>query len=264
MADYLTHDLLGSEVIQSSRGAVHARLTEYPEAFRWGCQGPDPFFYRRLWEGGGPYHPLANRMHEEDTAGLFYAMARYAMEQSGWEREVCTAYLDGFLCHFLQGKGESRNPGVTCGTVHGQVETDIDIALYSLRGGRHISDFHPGDEHHLPALQKEAIAAMLCTVIRQVYDVELPQTEAEAAFYRRFPLPPGKESGTPCFCRRTFKACVERFRFPCQGGGASMGRPEPAPPGLAESRRTGSAPEGKRPGDPRDCPGKDPVPHWTV
>ena len=27
MADYLTHDLLGSEVIQSSRGAVHARLT---------------------------------------------------------------------------------------------------------------------------------------------------------------------------------------------------------------------------------------------
>ena len=36
MADYLTHDLLGSEVIQSSRGAVHARLTEYPEAFRWG------------------------------------------------------------------------------------------------------------------------------------------------------------------------------------------------------------------------------------
>ena len=194
MADYLTHDLLGSEVIQSSRGAVHARLTEYPEAFRWGCQGPDPFFYRRLWEGGGPYHPLANRMHEEDTAGLFYAMARYAMEQSGWEREVCTAYLDGFLCHysldseihpyvyFLQGKGESRNPGVTCGTVHGQVETDIDIALYSPRGGRHISDFHPGDEHHLPALQKEAIAAMLCTVIRQVYDVELPQTEAEAAF----------------------------------------------------------------------------------
>ena len=62
------------------------------------------------------------------------------------------------------------------------METDIDIALYSLRGGRHISDFHPGDEHHLPALQKEAIAAMLCTVIRQVYDVELPQTEAEAAF----------------------------------------------------------------------------------
>ena len=74
MADYLTHDLLGSEVIQSSRGAVHARLTEYPEAFRWGCQGPDPFFYRRLWEGGGPYHPLANRMHEEGFSTPWPAM----------------------------------------------------------------------------------------------------------------------------------------------------------------------------------------------
>ncbi len=194
MADFLTHDMLGTEVIRSAPPRIRERLEEYPEAFRWGCQGPDPLFFRRLWEGGGPYHPLANRMHTQDTAGLFTAMAQYVTGLKGWAREVCSAYLDGFLCHYsldseihpyvyyLQRQGEARNPGVSDGTIHCQIETDIDIALYAVRGGRDISDFAPADGHRLPRQQKEQIARMLSAVILQVYGENFPEEEAAASF----------------------------------------------------------------------------------
>lgn len=194
MADFLTHDMLGTEVIRTAGTGIAARLEEYPEAFRWGCQGPDPLFYRRLWERGGPYHPLANRMHQEDTAGLFLAMARYVSGLRGWAREVCAAYLDGFLCHysldseihpyvyFLQRKGEAKNSGLWNGTIHCQIETDIDMALYAVRRGRRISDYFPADGHRLPLAQKEQLAQMLSEVVREVYGEGLPEQEAAASF----------------------------------------------------------------------------------
>ena len=194
MADFLTHDMLGLEVIRTARPEIKARLEEFPEAFRWGCQGPDPLFYRRLWEGGGPWHPLAGRMHSEDTAGLFQAMADYVTGMKGWAREASAAYLDGFLCHyaldsaihpyvyFLQKRIEKDHPRLQKGTVHCQIETDIDIALYAVRGGRQIWDYVPEDGHRLPAMQKALLARMLSRTSEEVYGRVLPECEAAAAF----------------------------------------------------------------------------------
>ena len=194
MADFLTHDMLGLEIMRSCGSEIKTRLEEYPEAFRWGCQGPDPLFYRRLWEGGGPWHPLAGRMHTEDTTGLFESMAAHVIGLKGWAREACAAYLDGFLCHYaldstihpyvyyLQRRVEAKNPQLHKGTVHCQIETDIDIALYAVRGGRNIWDYAPDDGHLLPGMQKMQLARMLARVSEEVYGRVLPEEEASAAF----------------------------------------------------------------------------------
>ena len=63
MADFLTHDLFGDMVRKEAPVEVRELAGQYPEAYRWGLQGPDILFFRSLWKEGGPFHHAAGRMH---------------------------------------------------------------------------------------------------------------------------------------------------------------------------------------------------------
>lgn len=194
MADFLTHDLFGMMVEREAPAAVREAAERCPEAFRWGFQGPDILFFRQLWNGGGPFHRLGNRMHSEWTDRLFAAMTEHIRRQTGEKREVLLAYFYGFLCHYaldseihpyvyaLQRKGMERNPHVSGGVIHCQIETDIDIALYDRWEGRDIAEYHPYDGHHLPTGQKWIIGELYETVLLEVYGEVLPAEETAHSF----------------------------------------------------------------------------------
>ncbi len=194
MADFLTHDLFGNLVKDQAPIAVQECAEKYPEAFRWGFQGPDILFFRSLWKDGGPYHYAANRMHSEFTDQMFAAMTEHIRRQETEKKEVMLAYFYGFLCHYaldssihpyvyaLQKKGEQRNPDASAGTIHCQIETDIDMALYSRWEGREITDFHPYDGHHLPTGQQWIIGDLYETVMLEVYGEVVPAEEVAHSF----------------------------------------------------------------------------------
>ena len=75
MADFVSHHLFGGQALAVFPASVQALAHARPACFFWGCQGPDPLFYRRIWLGS-PLHKLGNRMHSEKTDELFAAVAR--------------------------------------------------------------------------------------------------------------------------------------------------------------------------------------------
>ncbi|MGI5893487.1 MAG: zinc dependent phospholipase C family protein [Candidatus Merdivicinus sp.] len=194
MADFLTHKLFGDIVGREAPIDVRQLTEIYPEAFRWGFQGPDPLFFRQHWKEGGRYHKLGNRMHREHIDEMFDAMANHIRRQSGTKKEVLLAYFYGFLCHYaldseihpyvyaLQKKGMERNPSVSGGVIHCQIETDVDIALYERWEGRQIEEFHPYEGHHLPTGQKWMIGELYETVMLEVYGEVLPAEEIAHSF----------------------------------------------------------------------------------
>ena len=78
MADFVSHHLFGRQALTVFPAPAQRAAACRPACFFWGCQGPDPLFYRKILLGS-PLHKLGNRMHSEKTDELFAALARNAV-----------------------------------------------------------------------------------------------------------------------------------------------------------------------------------------
>ena len=99
MADFVSHHLFGEQALAVFPAPVQELAKKHPVSFRWGCQGPDPLFYRKILLGS-PLHKLGNRMHSEQTDELFAAFAQAVHCLTGAAQEIAAAYFYGFLCHY--------------------------------------------------------------------------------------------------------------------------------------------------------------------
>ena len=99
MADFVSHHLFGEQAQSVFPAPVQELTRKHPVSFRWGCQGPDPLFYRKILLGS-PLHKLGNRMHSEKTDELFAALSRAVRDLSGDVQEIAAAYFYGFVCHY--------------------------------------------------------------------------------------------------------------------------------------------------------------------
>ena len=66
MADFVSHHLFGRQALTVFPAPAQRAAACRPACFFWGCQGPDPLFYRKILLGS-PLHKLGNRMHSEKT-----------------------------------------------------------------------------------------------------------------------------------------------------------------------------------------------------
>ena len=48
MADFVSHHLFGEQALAVFPATVQALAESRPACFYWGCQGPDPLFYRKV------------------------------------------------------------------------------------------------------------------------------------------------------------------------------------------------------------------------
>jgi len=184
MADFVSHDLFGRQALSVFPLPAQRAAVEFPACFSWGCQGPDPLFFRRALLGG-PLHKLGNRMHSENTDALFYALARGVHSLTGDAHRIAAAYFFGFLCHYAldseihpyvycrQEQLCSVKPGLSKSAVHCQIESDIDFLMYEKIRARYVTEFEPEDSFSLEPDEKAVISVLLHAALLCAYNEDV-------------------------------------------------------------------------------------------
>lgn len=125
------HMIFGKEVKAILPIASQELSSRYPELFGIGLQGPDILFY---------YHPsdtqsyvlYGHNIHKRPAADFFCNALEQMEKLADVEKEKATAYLMGFLCHFIL--DSNCHPIVRKHTIpgkasHRQIEREFDRFL---------------------------------------------------------------------------------------------------------------------------------------
>ena len=193
MADFVSHHLFGEQAQSVFPAPVQELISKHPVSFRWGCQGPDPLFYRKILLGS-PQHKLGNRMHSEKTDELFAALARGVHCLTGAAQETAAAYFYGFVCHYAldseihpyvycrQEQIRSADAKLHASAVHCQIESDIDYLIYERVYHAPATNFRPAGLYALPAEEKAVLAVLLHAVLENVYGEDVPVRDLRRSF----------------------------------------------------------------------------------
>lgn len=193
MADFVSHHLFGEQAQSVFPAPVQELIGKHPVSFRWGCQGPDPLFYRKILLGS-PLHKLGNRMHSEKTDELFAALARGVHCLTGTAQETAAAYFYGFVCHYAldseihpyvycrQEQIRSADAKLHASAVHCQIESDIDYLIYERAYHAPVTNFRPAGLYALPAEEKAVLAVLLHAVLENVYGEDVPVRDLRRSF----------------------------------------------------------------------------------
>ena len=193
MADFVTHHLFGEQTLTVFPAPAQLAAARRPVCFRWGLQGPDPLFYRKI-ALGSPLHSLGNQMHSEKTDELFFALSRAVNRLTGDAREMAEAYFYGFLCHYAldsqlhpyvycrQQEARASDPSLSASAVHCQIESDIDYALYEHVHEAPVTDFDPDAFYQLADDEIAVLAVLLHYVLGAVYGRRVDTADLRGAF----------------------------------------------------------------------------------
>lgn len=193
MADFVAHHLFGKQAAEVFPQPAQRLITQRPACYFWGCQGPDPLFYRKILLGS-PLHKTGNRMHSEKTDELFFALSRGVKCLSGDARDIAGAYFYGFLCHYAldseihpyvycrQEQIRSADEKLSASAVHCQIESDIDSELYLREYGVPVTEFEPGAHYTLSLEEKAVLSALLRMVLLTVYGEDVPTRDLRRSF----------------------------------------------------------------------------------
>lgn len=193
MADFVSHHLFGVQTLAVSPASVQALARTHAACFFWGCQGPDPLYYRKIWLGS-PLHRLGGRMHAEQADALFAALAQGVHCLTGAAQQIAAAYFYGFLCHYAldseihpyvycrQEQIRASDEKLSASAVHCQIESDIDYLLYERVCHAPVSEFDPRAHYTLLPVQKAVLSTLLHAVLQKVYAVRVPTREIRRAF----------------------------------------------------------------------------------
>ena len=179
----ISHWILGSKIINEQ--AFKEELPEVnPNAFLWGCQGPDIFFYHRLlpWQKNDSLKKYGGLLHGCDTTALFHSISkvcRYCLSREYFP--LIYSYALGFCCHYCYDR--LLHPLVyyniallektgSCGdnyNYHSDVEANMDIILLRRETGLLISELDIRD--CLPKCENldKAVAAFYTLLLMDIY-----------------------------------------------------------------------------------------------
>ena len=183
MPDFATHHVFGENLEKS------AAAEKYPAIYRWGLQGPDILFFRKIRVKISNYHILGNKMHEQHVAKLFSSMVAFCKESNGEVKEQVMAYLEGFAAHYAldsflhpyifhhQERLQKKKRGLLDGIAHCQIETDIDSDLYMYLNHNQVCTFWCDKKYSLAPSHEQTIGALYTFVLYDVYRELISPTE---------------------------------------------------------------------------------------
>lgn len=136
MPSYVTHDDFAARVRKAAPPAIARSCEAAPDAYSWGSQGPDPFFFDLC---GGTAR-LGGQMHRGRIAEAFEALAARAGRS-----EAAAAYVFGFCTHYAldrtahpyvghQLRRLMARYGIGEAAAHKLCETDLDAAVLLAQG----------------------------------------------------------------------------------------------------------------------------------
>ncbi|MEG0541296.1 MAG: zinc dependent phospholipase C family protein [Angelakisella sp.] len=183
MPDFATHQLFGESLELPEAAKKH------PNLFRWGLQGPDILFYRKVLMGKSPYHKLGGRMHDECTPRLFASMLSYCRQAEGTVKEQAEAYIYGFAGHyamdstvhpyvlFHQNRRVAAHPKLYPGGVHCSIENDMDTDIYTYLHGKPVTTLNPAEGYQLTEEEEQTVGALYTYVLYDVYRILISPKE---------------------------------------------------------------------------------------
>ena len=157
MADLVSHHLFGSGTRSVLPASAQRPVDKWPACYYWGCQGPDPLFYRKIYLGS-PLHSLGNRMHSQHTGRLFAALARTVHLLSDEAGEMAAAYF------------------------YSSIESEIDCLVYERAYHRPVTEFEPERHYTLAPEEKAVLSVVLHAVLLDVYGEDIPVRELRRSF----------------------------------------------------------------------------------
>ena len=188
MADFAAHTLFGEMV-----RVEDSPWREFPVLRNWGLQGPDILFFRKVIMGRSPFHDMGSRIHQEKIGEFFRCLASQVASLPQEQRERGMAYFYGFLCHYSldstihpyvyyhQERLSKGFPELTPGAIHCQIETDIDIDLYSYLRKEPVRRFRPGKYYDISPEGRSLIGGLLSAAVFDAYGQVVPAGEIAAS-----------------------------------------------------------------------------------
>ena len=101
MPGLITNYLFGERSYQAlSPNYLKDVINAYPCAYRIGLQGPNVFFYYLNNYMRRKKSNICNILHEKNTGAFMEYLIDYMSMQEGEKRQICIAYIAGYLCHY--------------------------------------------------------------------------------------------------------------------------------------------------------------------
>lgn len=103
MPSFYCHYLSSENVLKNLESlSLKSILNCYRNVFALGAQGPDIFFYYELWpfKGSNSLEKLGGKLHYLKVGLFFQKSLEYISSLDGEDRDILTAYMMGYICHY--------------------------------------------------------------------------------------------------------------------------------------------------------------------
>ncbi len=138
MPALMTHYLLAERVMEEIRKKGLQQNLD-GDAFYWGAQGPDFFFFHRAlpWWRGGSLSEYGSRLHKALPSQTIAALKEYATSGGG----LSQSYMCGFFCHysldrtahpFILASAQKLlelHPHQSLTVFHNEIESQLDVIM---------------------------------------------------------------------------------------------------------------------------------------
>lgn len=196
MAGFLTKYINGKEAGEKLEdNYIHEMISRNNHAFLIGLHGNDVLSLnpRIRAKRGLSYRTAGTEMYNQEYAALFNSMLDYIMTLTGHEREICIAYISGFLCYFTLDQNAtpyiryrtSRLLPAKCRrsqmqSARREVETSIDCCMLEEHCRMEPSQINVDALLYLSRKDTSSINHMLKKAVGEVYHYSLSSSELAA------------------------------------------------------------------------------------
>lgn len=194
MPALITHYLFGTEILEINKQFASTK-DEY-DAFRWGMQGPDIFFFvlKRL-SGEYKLNKMGIEMHNKYIAQPIEAMIKYLSTCEGAEYGIVYNYIGGYLCHYALDRnmhpyvyyavdtmcGEDKTP-VRQSYYHRVIETALDIIFLREKQEKTVYEYGIKKIIEKNYISQDIIAKMYRSVFNDVFGIDIEENFIKKAF----------------------------------------------------------------------------------
>ncbi|MFP4697349.1 MAG: zinc dependent phospholipase C family protein [Eubacteriales bacterium] len=214
MPNVFTHYLCGNTTIESlntkRKSTIHSvelkdfnylnhslnNLEKYRQVFNLGTQGPDILFYYHIWpwKRRDGVNKIGKKMHSKNVNAFFNNALKYITNQKGSVRDLLTAYLCGYACHYSLDSNthpyifyktgfvrQNEKPTYKFSCYHRSFETAIDVLMLDYLMGIKPYEIKVPELIKVTKIESLIIGKMLEQILKDVYDEDVRAKQISTA-----------------------------------------------------------------------------------
>lgn len=193
MPGLLSHYLCGDEMIKIlDNPKLKDIILKHRQVFNIGTQGPDIFFYyiSYPWTSNKGLRKIGSTIHENNTTLFFQNAIEYLIDVKGDLKELLTAYICGYACHYSLDSNTHPYIFYRTGFIrpkepyslkykcyHRDFETTLDFVMLDRLWHKRPSQVNP---HSLVSIKDDeayAIGKMYQHILKNILNIEITEKQ---------------------------------------------------------------------------------------